>query len=125
MPILAPMPDATIHHNPACSNSRATLALLRERGIEPRIVEYLKTPLSADELVALVARVGVPVRELMRVKEAVYAELRLDDVALTDDQLVAAIAAHPIVLNRPIVVTPLGARLCRPPETVLEILPRD
>ena len=115
--------DVAIHHNPSCSNSRGALALIRERGIEPRVVEYLDAPLSADGLRALVARVGVPVRELMRAKEAVYAELGLDDPALTDDELVAAIAAHPILLNRPIVVTPLGARLCRPPETVLEILP--
>ncbi len=115
------MTDVTIHHNPSCSNSRGALALIRERGIEPRVVEYLKTPLSVDELRVLVARVGVPVRELVRTKEAVYAELGLADA--DDDRLVAAIAAHPVLLNRPIVVTPLGARLCRPPETVLEILP--
>jgi arsenate reductase len=115
--------DVTIHHNPSCSNSRAALALIRERGIEPRVVDYLKTPLDADALRALVARVGAPVRELMRAKEAAYGELGLDDPALADDALIAAIAAHPVLLNRPIVVTPMGARLCRPPELVLELLP--
>lgn len=117
------MSAVTVHHNPACSNSRAALALIRERGIEPRVVDYLKTPLSVDELRTLVARVGVPVRALLRAKEAAYAELGLADLSLGDDALFAAIAAHPILLNRPIVVTPLGARLCRPPETVREILP--
>ncbi|HEX7637688.1 MAG TPA: arsenate reductase (glutaredoxin) [Burkholderiaceae bacterium] len=117
------MSEVTIHHNPACSNSRGALALIRERGIEPRIVEYLETPLTRDELRALVARVGLPVRELMRTKEPAYAGLGLDDPALDEDALVAAIAAHPILLNRPIVVTARGARLCRPPERVLEILP--
>jgi arsenate reductase len=117
------MSEVTIYHHPSCSNSRGALALLRARGIEPRIVEYLKTPLDSEALRALVARVGVPVRELMRAKEPAYAELGLDDPGLPDDALIAAIAAHPILLNRPIVVTDEGARLCRPPETVLDLLP--
>lgn len=113
----------TVFHNPKCSNSRGALALIRERGFEPRIVEYLVTPPAGDELRALVAACGVPVRELMRSKEALYGELGLDDPACSDDELIAAMVAHPVLMNRPIVVTPLGARLCRPPERVLDILP--
>lgn len=113
----------TVYHNPKCSNSRGALDLIRERGFEPQIVEYLKTPLSADALRALVAACGVPVRELMRSKEAVFGELRLDDPTLDDDALIAAMVAHPVLLNRPIVTTPLGTRLCRPSERVLDILP--
>lgn len=113
----------TVYHNPKCSNARGALELIRERGFEPQIVEYLKTPLSAEALRALVAACGVPVRELMRSKEAVFSELGLDDPAVDDDTLIAAIAAHPVLLNRPIVSTPLGTRLCRPPERVLDILP--
>jgi arsenate reductase len=113
----------TVYHNPKCSNSRGALELTRERGFEPQVVEYLKTPLSADALRALVAACGVPVRDLMRSKEAIYAELGLDNEALDDEALIAAIAAHPVLLNRPIVSTPLGTRLCRPPERVLDILP--
>jgi arsenate reductase len=116
------MTDITIFHNPSCGNSRGALALLRERGIEPRVVEYLRTPLDADELRALVALLGVPVRDVMRAKEPVYDELGLGDPALGEAELIEAIAAHPVLLNRPIVVTPRGARLCRPPETVLELL---
>jgi arsenate reductase len=115
--------DLTVYHNPKCSNSRGVLDILRERGFAPRVVEYLETPLDAGQLAALAAACQVPVRELMRSKEAVYAERRLDDPALDDDALIAAIVAHPVLLNRPIVVTPLGAKLCRPPETVLGILP--
>ncbi|WP_430432573.1 arsenate reductase (glutaredoxin) [Methyloversatilis sp.] len=113
----------TVYHNPKCSNSRGALELIRERGFEPQIVEYLKTPLSTAALRALVAACGVPVRELMRSKEALYGELGLDDPTLDDDALIAAMAEHPVLLNRPIVVTPRGARLCRPPERVLDILP--
>lgn len=115
-------PDITIYHNARCSNSRGALALLRERGIEPTIVDYLAEPLDAAQLQALVARLGVPVRELLRSKEAAYAELGLADPARTDDELIAAVAQHPQLLNRPIVVTPRGALLCRPPERVLELL---
>ena len=115
-------PDITIFHSNRCSNSRGALALLRERGIEPNIVEYLATPLTAPELAELIAHLGVPVRELLRTKEAQYKELGLDNLAVSDAQIVAAVAAHPVLLNRPIVVTPKGAKLCRPPELVLELL---
>lgn len=115
--------DVTVHHNPECSNSRGVLDILRERGITPRVIEYLKTPLDAGQIAVLVAACQVPVRELMRSKEAIYAELGLDSEALDDDALIAAIAAHPVLLNRPIVVTPLGAKLCRPPDTVVSLLP--
>lgn len=114
--------DITIYHNPHCSNSRGALALLRERGIEPRIVEYVKDPLTAAQLRALVAQVGTPVRELMRSKEDAYQQLGLGDAQVGDDALIAAIAEHPKLLNRPIVVTPKGAALCRPPERVLDLL---
>lgn len=116
------MTDITIYHNPRCSNSRGALQLLREHGVEPQIVDYLKAPLNAVQLTALVAQIGLPVRELLRSKEAAYQELDLDNPALTDAQLIAAVAAHPVLLNRPIVVSPKGARLCRPPETVLELI---
>lgn len=116
------MTDITIYHNPRCSNSRGALQLLREHGVEPQIVDYLKAPLNAVQLTALVAQIGLPVRELLRSKEAAYQELDLDNPALTDAQLIAALAAHPVLLNRPIVVSPKGARLCRPPETVLELI---
>jgi len=115
-------PDITIFHNNRCSNSRGALALLRERGIEPNIVDYLATPLTAPELAELVAHLGVPVRDLLRSKEAQFKELGLDSAAVGDVQLIQAVAAHPVLLNRPIVVTPKGARLCRPPELVLELI---
>jgi len=115
-------PDITIFHNNRCSNSRGALALLRERGIEPNIVDYLATPLTAPELAELVAHLGVPVRDLLRSKEAQFKELGLDNAAVGDVQLIQAVAAHPVLLNRPIVVTPKGARLCRPPELVLELI---
>ncbi|NVN11324.1 arsenate reductase (glutaredoxin) [Nguyenibacter vanlangensis] len=113
----------TIYHNPACGTSRNTLAKIRDAGIEPTVIEYLKTPPSRDELASLIARMGVPVRDLLRRKGTPYDALGLDDPALTDDQLIDAMMAHPILINRPIVVTPLGVRLCRPSETVLDLLP--
>lgn len=113
----------TIYHNPKCGTSRNVLALIRNTGEEPRIVEYLKTPPTRDELVDLLARSGLAPRELLRRKGTPYDELGLDDLALTDDQLIDAMIAHPILINRPLVDTPLGVRLCRPSETVLDILP--
>ena len=113
----------TIYHNPACGTSRNVLGLIRNAGEEPRIVEYLKTPPGRDELVDLIARMGIPVRELLRRKGTPYDDLGLDDPALSDARLIDAMMAHPILINRPIVVTPLGARLCRPSEAVLDILP--
>lgn len=114
--------NVTIYHNPRCSNSRGALALLRERGIEPEVIDYLGHPLDVAQLEALVQRMGVPLHELLRTKEAVYAELDLGNPACTEAALYAAVAAHPMLLNRPIVVTPKGALLCRPPERVLELL---
>ena len=117
------MSTITIYHNPKCGTSRNVLALIRNAGIEPQVIEYLKTPPSRDELQRLIAATGAPVRELMRAKEAVYTELGLDNPALSDDALIDAMLAHPILINRPLVVTPLGTRLCRPSETVLDLLP--
>lgn len=113
---------ATIYHNPQCSKSRGTLALIRENGIEPVVVEYLKTPPGRAELMELVRRMGVPLRSVLRRKGTPYAALGLDDPALSDDALLDAVAAHPVLLERPIVATQKGVRLCRPPETVLELL---
>ncbi|EHH66870.1 arsenate reductase (glutaredoxin) [Gluconobacter morbifer] len=113
----------TIYHNPACGTSRNVLALIRNSGDEPRIIEYLKTPPSRAELVDLIARMDVPVRSILREKGTPFHELGLDNPALTDDALIDAMIAHPILMNRPIVVTPLGTALCRPSETVLDILP--
>jgi arsenate reductase len=113
----------TIYHNPACGTSRNVLGLIRNSGEEPHVIEYLKTPPSRDELVRLIGRMGIPVRELLRRKGTRYDELNLDDATLTDDALIDAMLAHPILINRPIVVTPLGAALCRPSEAVLDILP--
>jgi arsenate reductase len=117
------MSDVTIYHNPACSTSRNTLALLRHAGIEPKVIEYLKTPPSKDELKRLVASMGIPVRALLREKGTPHAELRLGEPGWTDDELLDFMLREPILINRPIVVTPLGTRLCRPSEAVLEILP--
>ncbi|MDI1268168.1 MAG: arsenate reductase (glutaredoxin) [Polaromonas sp.] len=117
------MADITIYHNPQCGTSRNTLALIRNSGAEPEVIEYLQHPPSRETLVALVARTGQPLRALIRSKEKRYAELQLDNPALTDDQLLDAMLAHPLLINRPIVVTPLGTRLCRPSEAVLDILP--
>ena len=113
----------TIYHNPACGTSRNVLGLIRNSGEEPVVVEYLKTPPTRDELVDLIRRMGIPVRDVLRQKGTPYAELGLGDPALTDDQLLDAMMAHPILINRPIVVTQLGVRLCRPSEAVLGILP--
>lgn len=116
------MSDITIYHNPRCGTSRKTLEMIRDHGTEPRIVEYLKTPPQRAELVAIIAASGLPLRELIRSKEAIYTELGLADPNLSDDALIDAMLAHPILINRPIVVTPKGTRLCRPAEVVLEIL---
>jgi arsenate reductase len=113
----------TIYHNPDCGTSRNTLAMIRNSGVEPRIVEYLKTPPTRETLTALIAQMGISVRALLREKGTPYRELGLDDPSLTDDRLLDVMMAHPILINRPIVVTPLGARLCRPSERVLDILP--
>ena len=117
------MAEATIYHNPSCGTSRNVLALLRESGLRPVVIEYLKTPPSKDTLRALAAAMGVPVRALLREKGTPFAEMNLGDPAWSDDQLLDAMLAHPILINRPIVVTPLGTKLCRPSESVLEILP--
>lgn len=117
------MSPVTIYHNPACGASRNVLGLIRNAGIEPTIIEYLKTPPSRDALKALIVRTGVPVRAVLREKGTPYAELGLGDPGLTDDDLLDAMMAHPILINRPIVITPLGVKLCRPSETVLDILP--
>ncbi|VTU16354.1 Arsenate reductase [Variovorax sp. SRS16] len=117
------MTDITIFHNPACGTSRNTLALIRNSGAEPEIVEYLKTPPGKDRLRALVAAMGITVRDLLRQKGTPYEELGLGDPKWSDEQLLDFMVAHPILMNRPIVVTPLGTRLCRPSEQVLDILP--
>ena len=117
------MSDITIFHNPACGTSRNVLALIRNSGVEPTVVEYLKTPPVRDRLLALLAQLGLPVRAVLRKKGTPYEELGLDNPALSDDALIDAIVAHPILLERPIVITPLGAKLCRPSEAVLDILP--
>ena len=116
------MSPVTLYHNPNCSTSRNALALLRERGIEPVVVEYLKTPPSRDELKAIADATGEPLRALLRTRQAEYAEQGLDNPALTNDQLLDAMLATPVLINRPIVVTPQGARLGRPLERVLEVL---
>ena len=113
----------TIYHNPACGTSRNVLGLIRNSGVEPRVIEYLKTPPSRAELMGLIARLGIPVRDLLRRKGTPYDELGLADPNWTDDELVDRMLEHPILINRPIVVTPLGVRLCRPSETVLDLLP--
>ncbi|WHA41027.1 arsenate reductase (glutaredoxin) [Agrobacterium larrymoorei] len=113
----------TIYHNPACGTSRNTLAMIRQSGEEPTVIEYLKTPSSRQDIAALAEKIGVPLRALLREKGTPYAELGLADESLSDEALLDAIEAHPILLNRPIVVTEKGARLCRPSEVVLEILP--
>jgi arsenate reductase (glutaredoxin) len=117
------MVDVVIYHNPACGTSRNVLALIRNAGIEPKIIEYLKTPPSRGELVDLIAKAGLKVREAVRIKGTPYHELGLDDPKLSDDQLLDAMVEQPILINRPFVVTPWGVRLSRPSEKVLDILP--
>ena len=117
--------DVIIYHNPACGTSRNTLALIRHMGIEPHVIEYLKTPPSRALIQDLAARMGAPLRDLLRETGTPFAELGLGDPAVSDDQLLDAIEAHPVLLNRPIVVTPRGVRLCRPSEAVLDLLPED
>ncbi len=114
----------TIYHNPACGTSRNTLALIRNSGTEPQVIEYLTTPPTREVLLGLIQASGLPVIDVVRTKEKIFAELQLDQVGVTDAQLVDAMLAHPILINRPLVVTPLGTRLCRPSEQVLDILPQ-
>ena len=115
--------DVIIYHNPDCGTSRNTLGLIRNAGVEPHVIEYLKTPPTRLLLRQLIARMGIPVRALLREKGTPYAELGLDDPSLDDDALLDAMMAHPILINRPIVVTPKGVRLCRPSEAVIDLLP--
>lgn len=116
------MDDVTIYHNPGCGTSRNTLGLIRNAGIEPQVIEYLQTPPDRATLVSLIAAMGTPVREVVRTKEALYSELGLADA--DDAALIDAMLAHPVLINRPIVVTTLGTKLCRPSEAVLDILPQ-
>ena len=118
-----PLISVTIYHNPACGTSRNTLALIRNAGIEPSVIEYLKTPPDRDTLEVLIARMGIPARELLREKGTPYAELGLGDDHWSESQIIDQMLRHPILINRPIVVTPWGVRLCRPSEAVLDILP--
>lgn len=115
--------DVVIYHNPECGTSRNTLALIRNAGVEPHVVEYLKSPPSRAMVAELVARAGLSVREALREKDTPFGELGLGDLAKSDDELLDAIEAHPVLLNRPFVVSPLGVRLCRPSEAVLDLLP--
>jgi arsenate reductase len=115
--------DIIIYHNPDCGTSRNALGLIRNAGIEPHVIEYLKTPPSRPLLEQLIARAGIAPRDLIRQKGPPYAELGLDDPALSDAELIDTMMAHPILINRPLVVTPLGVKLCRPSEAVLDILP--
>ena len=115
--------DITIYHNPTCGTSRNTLALIRNTGVEPNVIDYLANPPTREALTALFAQAGLTVRQAMRAKEALFTELGLDDPALDDEALLSAVLANPILLNRPFVITPAGARLCRPSELVLDILP--
>ena len=117
------MTDIIIYHNPDCGTSRNTLALIRNAGIEPRVIEYLKDPPDRETLAGLIAAMGVPARDVLRAKEAAYAELHLDDPALGDDALIDAMLEHPVLIQRPIVASPLGTRMCRPSEAVLDLLP--
>jgi arsenate reductase len=116
--------SVTIYHNPACGTSRNTLAMIRNAGIEPQVIEYLQTPPDRATLTQLIADAGLTVREALREKGTPYAELGLQDEALTNEQLLDAMLAHPVLINRPFVVTPVGVRLCRPSERVLDILPQ-
>ena len=113
----------TIYHNPACGNSRGALGLIRAAGIEPTVIEYLNTPPDRATLAGLLKRMGLRPRQLLRDKERIYGELGLADAHCSDDELIDHMVAHPILINRPVVATERGVRLCRPPETVLELLP--
>ena len=115
--------QATIYHNPKCGTSRNTLAMMRNADVEPEVIEYLQTPPSRERLLALIREAGLSLRDALRQKEALYAELQLDRPELSDDDLLDAMLAHPILINRPFVVTELGTRLCRPSELVLDLLP--
>jgi len=115
--------DIVIYHNPECGTSRNTLAMIRNAGIEPHVVEYLKTPPARALLVELIDRAGITPRDLLREKGTPYAELGLGDTSLSDDVLVDAMMAHPVLINRPLVVSPVGVKLCRPSEAVLDLLP--
>ena len=117
------MSAITIYHNPECGTSRNTLELIRNSGVEPTVIHYLETPPSRDQLVALIAAMAMPVRDLLRKNVPPYEALGLAEDRFSDDELIDAMLAHPILINRPIVVTPLGTRLCRPSEVVLDILP--
>lgn len=119
------MRDVIIYHNPSCGTSRNTLALMRERGLEPTVIEYLKTPPDHQQLQKLIAAMSLPVRALIRAKNDPYQQLGLADDKWTDEQLIDFMVQYPVLINRPIVVTPLGTRLCRPKEVVFEILPPD
>jgi arsenate reductase (glutaredoxin) len=116
------MIDVVIYHNPDCGTSRNTLGLIRNAAIEPHVIEYLKCPPNRVLLASLIVRTGLSVRDVVRVKGTPYHDLGLDDPALSDDQLLDAMMAHPILINRPIVITPLGVKLCRPSETVLDLI---
>ncbi|AHE55939.1 arsenate reductase (glutaredoxin) [Sphingomonas sanxanigenens] len=117
------MTDIVIYHNPECGTSRNVLGLIRNAGTEPHVIEYLKTPPSRAMLVQLIGRAGMTPRDLLREKGTPYGELGLDDMSLSDDALIDAMMAHPILINRPLVVSPLGVKLCRPSEAVLDLLP--
>ena len=118
------MSKVTIYHNPQCGTSRNTLAMIRNAGIEPEVIEYLKTPPSRDALKEIAQATGAPLRDLIRSKEPQYQELGLGDTRKSDEQLLDAMLAHPVLINRPIVITAMGTRLCRPSERVLDILPQ-
>lgn len=115
--------EVVIYHNPACTTSRKVLAMIRDAGVEPRVIEYLKTPPSRTELLDLLRRMEMKPRELLRKRGTIYAELGLGDPARTDDAIIDVILAHPVLIERPVVVGPRGVRLCRPPERVHEVLP--
>jgi arsenate reductase len=115
--------DVIIYHNPACGTSRNTLGLIRDAGIEPHVIEYLKTPPVKALLISLIDRMGITPRELLRRKGTPYDELKLDDPKFSNEELIDLMVEHPILINRPIVVTPIGVRLCRPSEAVLDLLP--
>ena len=117
------MTTITIYHNPKCGTSRNTLAMIRNSGVEPEVIEYLKTPADRATLLALIAATGEPVINAVRTKEAIFTELQLDAPGVTDAQLIDAMLQHPILINRPIVVSPKGTRLCRPGDSVVELLP--